>query len=72
MVKNPPADIGDTGVIHGLGTKIPLAVGQLRPTQTKIINFLKQSRIIIPVVYYMMIKLNNTCETSIRCPVTIC
>ena len=29
VVKNPPANAGDSGPIPGLGTKIPLAVGQL-------------------------------------------
>ena len=29
VVKNPPSNAGDTGVIPGRGTKIPHAVGQL-------------------------------------------
>ena len=31
VVKNPPANAGDTGSIPGLGTKIPHAVEQLSP-----------------------------------------
>ena len=31
MVKNPPANAGDVGLIPGQGTKIPPAMGQLRP-----------------------------------------
>ena len=31
MVKNPPSKAGDTGLIPGWGTKIPHAMGQLRP-----------------------------------------
>ena len=31
MVKNPPSSIGDKGLIHGGGTKIPHAAGQLSP-----------------------------------------
>ena len=29
VVKNPPANAGDTGLIPGLGTKIPYALRQL-------------------------------------------
>ena len=29
MVKNPPANAGDTGLIPGLGTEIPYALRQL-------------------------------------------
>ena len=29
VVKNPPSNAGDTGLIPGQGTKIPHAVGQL-------------------------------------------
>ena len=31
MVKNPPSNAGDVGLIPGQGTKIPHAVGQLDP-----------------------------------------
>ena len=31
VVKNPPTDAGDVGLIPAPGTKIPRAVGQLRP-----------------------------------------
>ena len=31
VVKNPPSNAGDAGSIPGQGTKIPHAVGQLRP-----------------------------------------
>ena len=31
MVKNPPSNAGDVGSIPGWGTKIPHAMGQLRP-----------------------------------------
>ena len=31
MVKNPPSNAGDVGLISGQGTKIPHAVGQLDP-----------------------------------------
>ena len=31
VVKNQPSNIGDVGSIPGQGTKIPHAVGQLRP-----------------------------------------
>ena len=31
MVKNPPSNAGDAGLISGQGTKIPHAVGQLKP-----------------------------------------
>ena len=31
MVKNLPSNAGDPGLIPGQGTKIPHAVGQLRP-----------------------------------------
>ena len=31
IVKNPPSNAGDAGSIPGLGTKIPLATGQLSP-----------------------------------------
>ena len=34
VVKNPPCNAGDVGSIPGQGTKIPHAMGQLRPTQT--------------------------------------
>ena len=30
VVKNPPSNAGDTGLIPGRGTKIPHAMGQLR------------------------------------------
>ena len=29
VVKNPPADVGDSGSIPGWGTKIPYALGKL-------------------------------------------
>ena len=32
MVKNPPSNAGDVGLISGQGTKIPHAVGQLDPS----------------------------------------
>ena len=35
MVKNPPSNIGDKGLIHGGGTKIPQAAGQLSPLATQ-------------------------------------
>ena len=31
VVKNPPCNVGDVGLIPGQGTKIPHAVGQLSP-----------------------------------------
>ena len=31
VVKNPPVNARDTGLIPGLGTKIPHAMGQLSP-----------------------------------------
>ena len=31
MVKNPPSNAGDANLIPGQETKIPRAVGQLRP-----------------------------------------
>ena len=31
MVKNPPSNAGDVGLILGRGTRIPHAVGQLSP-----------------------------------------
>ena len=31
VVKNPPYNAGDMGLIPGQGTKIPYAVGQLSP-----------------------------------------
>ena len=31
MVKNPPSNAGDAGLITGWGTKVPNAVGQLSP-----------------------------------------
>ena len=34
IVKNPPSNAGDTGLIPGQGTKIPHAVGQLSPRMT--------------------------------------
>ena len=34
MVNYPPSNAGDKGSIPGLGTKIPQAVGQLRPCTT--------------------------------------
>ena len=34
MVKNPPANAGDSGLIPGWGTKIPHAAEQLRPGAT--------------------------------------
>ena len=34
MVKNPPSNAGDAGLIPGRGTKIPHASGQLSPRAT--------------------------------------
>ena len=34
VVKNPPYNAGDTGLIPGLGSKIPHATGQLSPCAT--------------------------------------
>ena len=34
VVKNPASNAGDVGSIHGLGTKIPHAAGQLSPCNT--------------------------------------
>ena len=34
VVKNPPCNAGDAGLIPGQGTKIPHAVGQLSPHAT--------------------------------------
>ena len=34
VVKNPPANAGDAGLIPGQGTKIPRGVGQLNPCAT--------------------------------------
>ena len=34
MVKNPPSNAGDAGLIPGEGTKIPHAAGQLRVRAT--------------------------------------
>ena len=34
MVKNPPYNAGDAGLIPGQGTKIPHAAGQLSPCAT--------------------------------------
>ena len=34
VVKNPPSNAGDMGLIPGQGTKIPHAVGQLSPLTT--------------------------------------
>ena len=31
MVKNPPSNAGDTGLVPGQETKIPHATGQLNP-----------------------------------------
>ena len=36
VVKNPPSNAGDTGLIPGQGTKIPHAMGQLSPHATTI------------------------------------
>ena len=33
MVENPPSNVGDVGLIPGPGTKIPHAVGQLKPAR---------------------------------------
>ena len=33
VVKNPPANAGNMGSIPGPGTKIPRALGQLRPLE---------------------------------------
>ena len=35
MVKKPPSNAGDKGLIPGRGTKIPHAMGQLRPESAK-------------------------------------
>ena len=35
VVKNPPCNVGDMGLIPGLGTKIAHAVEQLSPRATK-------------------------------------
>ena len=34
VVKNPPSNAGDAGLIPGRGTKIPHAAGQLSPHAT--------------------------------------
>ena len=34
VVKNPPSNAGDVGLISGRGTKIPHAAGQLSPRAT--------------------------------------
>ena len=34
VVKNPPCNAGDTGLIPGWGTKIPYATEQLSPRTT--------------------------------------
>ena len=34
VVKNPPYNTGDMRLLHGQGTKIPRAVGQLSPWAT--------------------------------------
>ena len=34
VVKNPPSNAGDMGLIPGQGTKIPRALGQLSPRTT--------------------------------------
>ena len=34
MVKNPPSNAGNLGLIPGWGTKIPHAAGQLSPRAT--------------------------------------
>ena len=34
VVKNPPSNAGDVGLIPGQGTKIPHAMGQLSPHAT--------------------------------------
>ena len=34
VVKNPPYNAGDVGLIPGQGTKIPHAAGQLSPSDT--------------------------------------
>ena len=34
VVKNPPSNAGDAGLIPGRGTKIPHAAGQLSPLDT--------------------------------------
>ena len=34
VVKNPPSNAGDVGLIPGWGTKIPHATGQLSPHTT--------------------------------------
>ena len=41
MVKNPPSNAGDAGLIPGQGTKIPHAAGQLSPhaTTTELASF---------------------------------
>ena len=34
VVKNPPSNAGDTGLIPGRGTKVPHTTGQLSPHAT--------------------------------------
>ena len=36
VVKNPPFNVGDTGLIPGRGTKIPHAVEKLKATRTRL------------------------------------
>ena len=38
VVKNPPSDAGDAGLIPGWGTKIPHAVEQLSPSATATVH----------------------------------
>ena len=44
MVKNPSSNSGDMGSIPSWGTKIPYALGQLRPGEVKNKYILKKKR----------------------------
>ena len=48
VVKNPPSNAGDAGLIPGRGTKIPHAAGQLSPraTTTELVRLNERARVL--------------------------
>ena len=62
MVKKPPSSAGDEGSIPGWGTKIPHAVGKLRPEPQYRASAVKKKRYISPVdAMYTMATIVNNC-----------
>ena len=65
MIKNPPSSSGDEGSIPGWGTKIPHALGQLRPGPQKracALKKKKKKRYISPVdAMYNMVTMVDNC-----------